>query len=49
MTLCGRGESALDCCPFDPSMIDNVKGDYGNDPSTSHEKDDLDALPPQLP
>ncbi|MBU5462054.1 dockerin type I domain-containing protein [Lachnoclostridium sp. MSJ-17] len=44
MTLCGRGESALDCCPFDPSMIDNVKGDYGNDPSTSHEKDDLDAL-----
>ena len=44
MTLCGRGESALDCCPFDSSMIDNVKGDYGNDPSTSHEKDDLDAL-----
>ena len=44
MTLCGRGESALDCCPFDPSMIDNVNGNYGNDPSTSHEKDDLDTL-----
>ena len=28
MTLCGRGESALDSCPFDVSMLDNVKGDY---------------------
>ncbi len=44
MTLCGRGESALDCCPFDPSMVDNVKGDYASDPSTSHEKDDLDTI-----
>ncbi|MBQ1717413.1 MAG: hypothetical protein II025_05875, partial [Ruminococcus sp.] len=42
MTLCGRGESVLDCCPFDLSMVDNVAGDYGNDPSTSHEKDDVD-------
>ena len=44
MTLCGRGESVLDCCPFDLSMVDNVTGDYGNDPSTSHEKDDVDEI-----
>lgn len=44
MTLCGRGESALDCCPFDVSMLDNVKGDYAKDPSTSHEKDDVDVI-----
>lgn len=44
MTLCGRGESALDCCPFDLSMVDNVKGDYSSDPSTSHEKDDVDEI-----
>ncbi len=44
MTLCGRGESALDCCPFDLSMVDNVKGDYAQDPSTSHEKDDIDEI-----
>lgn len=44
MTLCGRGESALDSCPFDVSMLDNVKGDYAQDPSTSHEKDDVDEI-----
>ncbi|MBQ5399574.1 MAG: dockerin type I repeat-containing protein [Ruminococcus sp.] len=44
MTLCGRGESALDCCPFDLSMVDNVKGNYTQDPSTSKEKDDIDEI-----
>ena len=48
MTLCGRGESALDCCPFDLSMVDNVKGDYASDPSTSHEKDDVDEITASL-
>ena len=44
MTLCGRGESALDCCPFDLSMLDNALGDYASDSSTSHEKDDTDVI-----
>ena len=39
-----RGESALDCCPFDPSMMDNALGEYGKDNSTTHEKDDLDII-----
>ena len=39
-----RGESALDCCPFDPSMTDNALGEYGKDNSTTHEKDDLDVI-----
>lgn len=39
-----RGESALDCCPFDPSMMDNALGEYGKDNSTTHEKDDLDLI-----
>ena len=39
-----RGESALDCIPFDPSMVDNTFGEYAKDPSTTHEKDDLDVI-----
>lgn len=44
MLLATRGESALDCIPFDPSMLDNVSDSYGSDPSTSHEKDDIDNI-----
>ena len=44
MQLATRGQSALDCLPHDPSMIDNVMGDYAKDPSTSHEKDDEDII-----
>lgn len=45
MILGSRGESTLDCCPFDPeAMLDNVTGSYAQDPSTSHEKDDLDTI-----
>lgn len=44
MQIASRGESALDCIPHDPSMLDNVMGDYGSDPSTTHEKDDLDTI-----
>ncbi len=39
-----RGESGIDCVPFDPSMVDNVFGQYGKDTSTSHEKDDIDNI-----
>lgn len=37
-----RGESGIDCMPHDPTVLDNVFGDYGSDPSTTHEKDDID-------
>lgn len=39
-----RGESGIDCIPFDPSMLDNVFKSYGADASTSHEKDDFDEI-----
>ncbi len=39
-----RGESGIDCCPFDPSMVDEVFGEYAKDNSTSHEKDDIDHI-----
>lgn len=44
MVLATRGESALDCIPFDPSMLDNATGSYASDSSTSHEKDDVDNI-----
>lgn len=44
MLVATRGESALDCIPHDPSMIDNATGSYGKDPSTTHEKDDEDNI-----
>lgn len=44
MQIASRGESALDCIPHDPSVLDNVMGSYGADPSTSAEKDDLDTI-----
>lgn len=44
MLLATRGESALDCIPHDPSMIDNALDSYGADASTSHEKDDIDNI-----
>lgn len=39
-----RGESGIDCIPFDPAMTDNILGAYGADNSTSHEKDDIDEI-----
>ena len=44
MQLATRGESAIDCLPHDPSMLDNAMGEYAKDPSTSHEKDDNDVI-----
>ena len=48
MVVATRGESALDCIPFDTTMLDNAMGDYGADPSTSHEKDDEDVITVEL-
>ena len=39
-----RGESGIDCVPYDPTMADNILGPYGKDNSTSHEKDDIDNI-----
>ena len=44
MIVASRGESGLDCTPYDMCMIDNATGDYGSDASTSHEKDDSDVI-----
>ena len=44
MQIISRGESGMDCVPHDPSMLDNTYGDYGHEPSNSHEKDDKDII-----
>ncbi len=44
MLVATRGESGLDCIPFDTTMLDNALGEYGSDASTSHEKDDVDNI-----
>lgn len=49
MLIATRGESGLDCIPYDDTMLDNAKKEYGNnDPSTSHEKDDEDVITSEL-
>ncbi len=44
MVVATRGESGLDCIPFDATMIDNATDDYSKDPSTSYEKEDQDVI-----
>lgn len=44
MLIATRGESGLDCIPFDDTMLDNATGEYASDSSTSHEKDDVDVI-----
>ncbi len=44
MLVATRGESGLDCIPFDDTMLDNASGSYASDPSTSAEKDDVDVI-----
>ncbi len=44
MLIATRGESGLDCVPFDDTMLDNALESYGSDSSTSHEKDDEDVI-----
>lgn len=48
MLVATRGESALDCIPFDDAMLDNALEDYSSDESTSHEKDDVDVITSEL-
>ena len=44
MLIGTRGESGMDCVPFDPTMLDNVMGSYSKDDSTSKEKEDTDDI-----
>ena len=48
MLVATRGESALDCIPYDLSMVDNATGGYSADPSTSMEKEDIDIITASL-
>ena len=45
MLVATRGESGIDCIPFDAeAMLDNVNGSYSKDASTSKEKEDVDVI-----
>ena len=44
MLIATRGESGLDCIPYDDTMLDNATGSYSADPSTSKEKEDEDVI-----
>lgn len=39
-----NGGSLMDCCPWDPSMVDVATEPCSDDESTSHEKEDVDAI-----
>lgn len=44
MLVATRGESGLDCIPYDDTMLDNATGSYSSDSSTSKEKEDVDVI-----
>ena len=44
MQILTYGTSGMDCLPYDPTMQDNADVEYGPDPSTSHEKEDVDVI-----
>lgn len=44
MQILTYGTSAMDTLPHDPSMLDNANVEYSYDPSTSHEKEDVDNI-----
>ncbi len=44
MQILTYGTSGMDCLPYDASMQDNADVDYSYDPSTSHEKEDIDDI-----
>ena len=44
MLVATRGESGLDCIPYDDTMLNNATGSYSSDPSTSKEKEDVDVI-----
>ena len=48
MLIATRGESGLDCIPYDDCMLDNAKGSYSSDSSTSKEKEDVDVITSEL-
>lgn len=39
-----NGGSLMDCCPWDPSMVDVAIDPCSDDESTSHEKEDVDNI-----
>lgn len=44
MLILTYGTSGMDTLPHDPSMLDNANVEYSYDPSTSHEKEDVDTI-----
>lgn len=44
MQILTYGTSGMDTLPHDPSMLDNADVEYSYDPSTSHEKEDVDNI-----
>lgn len=44
MQILTYGTSAMDTLPHDPSVLDNANVKYSYDPSTSHEKEDVDNI-----
>lgn len=44
MQILTYGTSAMDTLPHDPTTLDNANVEYSYDPSTSHEKEDVDNI-----
>ncbi|MCH5297148.1 MAG: starch-binding protein [Ruminococcus sp.] len=44
MQILTYGTSAMDTLPHDPSVLDNANVEYSYDPSTTHEKEDIDNI-----
>ena len=44
MQILTYGTSGMDTLPHDPSMLDQANLEYSYDPSTSHEKEDVDNI-----
>ena len=44
MQILTYGTSGMDTLPHDPSMLDQANVEYSYDPSTSHEKEDVDNI-----
>lgn len=42
------GASTMDCIPWDSCMIDVADEKYSSDPSSSHEKEDVDVISTSL-
>ena len=44
MQILTYGTSGMDTLPHDPSMLNEANIEYSYDPSTSHEKEDIDTI-----